>query len=255
VRDLLRMWGNTRMVVLAAFCGAVFAAVLAVFNAIPIIPAIHSLRPGNALPVVFSLLFGPAGAWGAVIGNTLGDFFGILGPGTAFGAFGNFLYGLIPYRLWRRFGDPPLEIRSWRSFLRLFVVVSLAGLACSLSITTGVYALALIPVPFGFLFWMIVGQSVGFTLLLAPLLLNAVAPRARRWGLLYQEQVAPEEIGARSSVLRALALPLLVISILGGTVLAFCLLNGWGLPILPPKQFGLAMTPVILLILLAAVWL
>jgi energy-coupling factor transport system substrate-specific component len=249
------MWNNTRMVVLSAFCGAVFAAVLAVFNAIPIIPAIHSLRPGNALPVVFSLMFGPAGAWGAVIGNTLGDFFGILGPGTAFGAFGNFLYGLIPYRLWRRFGDPPLEIRSWPAFLRLLIVVSAAGIACSLSITTGVYALALIPVPFGFLFWMIVAQSVGFTLLLAPLLLNAIVPRARRWGLLYQDLLPKETIGTRSRVLRALAVPLLALSLIGGTVLAFCLINGWGLPVLPPKQFGAVMAPVILLILLASLWL
>jgi energy-coupling factor transport system substrate-specific component len=249
------MWANTRMVVLTAFCGAVFAAVLAVFNTIPIIPAIHSLRPGNALPVVFSLLFGPAGTWGAVIGNTLGDFFGILGPGTAFGAFGNFLYSLIPYRLWRRFGDPPLEIRSGRAFLRLLFIVLTSAVACALTITTGVHALALMPVPFGFLFWMIVAQSVGFTLLLGPLLLGAIAPRAHRWGLLYQNLLPQGSIGVRSPLLRRLAVPLLMLSVFGGAIFAFCLLNGWGLPVLPPKQFGAAMAPVILSILLAALWL
>ena len=43
-----------------------------------------------------SFLFGPAAAWGAAIGNLIGDFFGGLGPGDLFGFTGNFLYGLRP---------------------------------------------------------------------------------------------------------------------------------------------------------------
>jgi energy-coupling factor transport system substrate-specific component len=49
---------------------------------------------------VFSILFGPAAAWGSAFGNLIGDFFGTLGLGSIFGFVGNFLYAYIPYRLW-----------------------------------------------------------------------------------------------------------------------------------------------------------
>ena len=37
---------------------------------------VDEVRPANVFPFVFGLLFGPAGAWGAAIGNLIGDFFG-----------------------------------------------------------------------------------------------------------------------------------------------------------------------------------
>jgi energy-coupling factor transport system substrate-specific component len=53
-----------------------------------------------AVPLVFGLLFGPAGAWGSGLGNVIGDFFGgTLGIGTLFGFVGNFLFALTPYKL------------------------------------------------------------------------------------------------------------------------------------------------------------
>jgi energy-coupling factor transport system substrate-specific component len=252
MRELVSMWSHTRMVVLTAFCGAAYAAVLATFNAIQIIPAIHSLRPANALPVVFSLLFGPAGAWGAAIGNTLGDFFGILGPGTLFGAVGNFLYGLIPYKLWRRFGSVGPEIHGRRAFLRLGYVTLAAGIACALTVAGAVHALALAPIPFDVLFGMIILQSVGFTWILGPLLLNAMAPRARRWGLLYQDLVPASDFERAPRALRRLAVLLLWAALLGGTALALCMGHGWGMPVVEAKAFGAALAPVILVVVLAA---
>src|SRR5579883_3418424 len=90
--ELFAMWRNTRMVVLTAICAALYAAIL--------IPGITEFRPANAVPVVCSFLFGPAGAWGAAFGNLIGDFFGGLGPGDLFGFFANLLYGLVPYLVW-----------------------------------------------------------------------------------------------------------------------------------------------------------
>ena len=94
------MWRNTRMVVLTAICAALYGAILIPFKVAPIIPGVTELRPANALPVVCSFLFGPAGAWGAAFGNLIGDFFGGLGPGDLFGFVGNLAFGLVPYAVW-----------------------------------------------------------------------------------------------------------------------------------------------------------
>ena len=80
---LLEVWRDTRQLVLAAQIAAIYAAVLIPFKVgIPIIPGFVELRPANAIPVVASLLFGPAAAWGAAFGNLIGDLFGTLGPGS-----------------------------------------------------------------------------------------------------------------------------------------------------------------------------
>src|SRR5439155_23530592 len=94
------MWNNTRLVVFAAICASLYAAILIPFKVLPIIPGVTELRPANAVPVICSFLFGPAAGWGAAIGNIIGDFFGGLGPGDFFGFIGNFLYGMAPYKIW-----------------------------------------------------------------------------------------------------------------------------------------------------------
>src|SRR5437667_9450671 len=58
---LLEVGRDTRQLVLAAQVAAIYAAVLIPFKVgIPIIPGFVELRPANAIPVVASLLFGPA---------------------------------------------------------------------------------------------------------------------------------------------------------------------------------------------------
>src|ERR1700675_2110784 len=119
MRDLIDMWSNTRMVVLTAMTASLYAAILIPFKVLPLIPGVTELRPANAVPVVCSFLFGPAGAWGAAIGNLIGDFFSGIGPGDFFGFAGNFLYGFVPYMGWRalRDGEPlPRSFRQWVAF-------------------------------------------------------------------------------------------------------------------------------------------
>ena len=94
------MWKYTRMVVLVALTAAMYAAALIPFKLLPIIPGITELRPANVFPVICSLMFGPAGAWGAAIGNLIGDLMGgTYGLGSYFGMVGNFFFGYIPYKL------------------------------------------------------------------------------------------------------------------------------------------------------------
>ena len=129
MKELLTMWKSVRMIVLTAVIAAVYAAVLIPFKiAIPIIPGFTEIRPANVIPIICSLMFGPAAAWGAAIGNTIGDFFGTLGPGTIFGFIGNFLYGYIPYRLWKAFGTGEPVATKRRSPKQSLIIALIASI-------------------------------------------------------------------------------------------------------------------------------
>jgi energy-coupling factor transport system substrate-specific component len=112
------------MVVLVALIAALYAATLIPFKVvIPIMPGITEFRPANVIPVVCSILFGPAAAWGSAFGNLIGDFFGTIGPGSFFGFIGNFLYGYLPYKVWQHM-SPMLSRR--RAPLRWLGLILLA---------------------------------------------------------------------------------------------------------------------------------
>src|SRR4029079_16180287 len=139
--ELFGMWGNTRMVVLTAMCAALYAAILIPFKIVPLIPGITEFRPANAVPVVCSLLFGPAAAWGAAFGNVIGDFFGGLGPGDVFGFLGNLLYGLLPYTVWEALTDRPPVPRGVGVAIALAAVIALAAMLCATVIGWGLILL------------------------------------------------------------------------------------------------------------------
>ncbi|HUT53769.1 MAG TPA: QueT transporter family protein [bacterium] len=118
MRDAMVMWRNPRLVVLAAVCAAVYAAAMVPFKVLVIFPGLAEVRPAAALPVVFSFLFGPAGAWGAGLGNVVGDVLGgMFGPGSIFGFLANFAYGYIPYKLWEALmgsREVTAELTAWQ---------------------------------------------------------------------------------------------------------------------------------------------
>jgi energy-coupling factor transport system substrate-specific component len=157
--ELFRMWGNTRMVVLTAISAALYAAILIPFKVVPLVPGITEFRPANAVPVVCSFLFGPAAAWGAAFGNLIGDFFGGLGPGDVFGFFGNLLYGLVPYHVWRALGGgAPVRVEGGGRWT--------GAAAAALLLATGVVAW----LGLGLALWKTVGAAIvaGAALLLVP---------------------------------------------------------------------------------------
>ncbi len=146
------MWENTRMIILAAVCAAIYGAALVAFKtAIPLIPGITEVRVANIFPMVFGMLFGPAGAWGTGIGNLIGDIFGgTLGPTSIPGFVGNFLLGYLPYAMWSTFfpfAERSREWRSerWRSWLSYILIAFISSAACAVVISTGVDALGIVP--------------------------------------------------------------------------------------------------------------
>ena len=188
--ELLEVWRDTRQIVLTAQIAAIYAAVLIPFKVgIPIIPGFVELRPANALPIVASLLFGPAAAWGAAIGNLIGDLFGTLGPGSLFGMIGNFVYAYLPYRFWGRLG--PLSsgqspaLRSFRQILEYLILCALASLACAVTIGWGLDLMHLLP--FQVLAPAIFLNNLLMSAVLGPPLLRFLYPRVARWGLLYSD--------------------------------------------------------------------
>jgi len=197
------MWANTRMVVLAAMSASLYAAILIPFKVVPLIPGITELRPANAVPVVCSFLFGPAAAWGAAIGNMIGETFGGLGPGDLFGFFANLLYGLAPYRIWRALGGGPPVPASAAGWAKLFAAILGGSAVCALVVGWGLNTLGFVPFP-------VLGNVVLLNNLLAagliaPLVLRALYPRVARARLLYSD-IAPHPAPGRARAAIGLAL-------------------------------------------------
>lgn len=183
------------MIVLTAVCAAIYAAILIPFKLFPIIPGLTEIRPANALPIVFSFLFGPAGAWGSAFGNLIGDCFGTLGPGTFFGFFGNLLLGYIPYKFWRSWSNNKPVLGTFKAWLGFTVIVLVSSAACALVIGWGLHIMGFIP--FAALGNVILFNNLFISLLFSPILLYALYGRVERWGLLYHEIMETEKISQK----------------------------------------------------------
>jgi energy-coupling factor transport system substrate-specific component len=187
MREVWRMWRYSTMVVLTVLTAGLFAAILIPFKGIPLIPGVTELRPANVIPLVFGLLFGPAGAWGSAFGNLIGDFFGTLGPGSVFGFWGNFLAAYLPYQMWRGISLAP----HGTQWLRFILAALLGGVSCALVVGFGLASLNLLP--FSIIAIAVFLNNVLVALTLAPFLLRLLAPRVSRWDLYWEELMDPED--------------------------------------------------------------
>jgi energy-coupling factor transport system substrate-specific component len=225
------MWGNTRLVVFTAISAALYASILIPFKVLPIIPGVTEFRPANAVPVVCSLLFGPAAAWGSAIGNLIGDLFAGIGPGDLFGFFGNLLYGLVPYRAWDALTDRDPVPETVGDWLRLVAVILIAAAACALVIGWGLNFLGFVPFP-------VLGTVVFFNnfvvaAVLAPLLLRVLHPRVRAARLTYRDLAGPRGGWPRS--VRIVILGAGAAAILGGHVAGHLIYaRSWAPPWIAP---------------------
>jgi energy-coupling factor transport system substrate-specific component len=196
VREILTMWRHTQMVVLVALSAAIYAAVLIPFKGFTIIPGFTEVRPANVFPFVFGLLFGPAGAWGAAIGNLTGDFFGTLGPGSLAGFIGNFFLGFLPYKMWgsffRRGENMEQNVNSGKKLAVYIAITILASVVCAIWIAWFNDLIGF--VPFAALASIITVNNAIAGIVLGPILLLVLYPRVKRWGLLWTEIMAPDEV-------------------------------------------------------------
>jgi energy-coupling factor transport system substrate-specific component len=198
VGEIFTMWRHTQMVVLVALSAAIYAAFLIVTQGLVIIPGFTNLRPGNVFPFVFGLLFGPAGAWGAAIGNLINDFFGTLGLGSIAGFVGNFFLGFLPYKMWGAFfrrGENMEQNTNTGKKLVVYVAIAiLASIICAVWIAW--FNDLLGNVPFTVLASIISINNAIVGVILGPILLLVLYPRVKRWGLLWTEIMEPDEVPA-----------------------------------------------------------
>jgi energy-coupling factor transport system substrate-specific component len=234
MKEVITMWKNTRMIILVALSAAIYAVFLIIFKAgIPIIPGITEVRPANVFPPVFSLLFGPAGAWGSAIGNFIGDLFGgTLGIGSIFGFVGNFFLGYIPYKMWGCVfgltdGDISQTTNSGKAFsgkkLAAFEIVALtASAACGIIIAWYLDLAGIIP--FAFLSITITINNFAAACILGPILLVLLYPRVKRWGLIWTDIMKKEDVSAGMS--KSLGTILMIVGSLGGLIVGILVAAG-----------------------------
>ena len=195
MKEVFSMWKNTKMIVLTALTAAIYAAILIPFKAIPLVPGFTEVRPGNMIPVAFGMFFGPAGAWGAAIGNTLGDLIGgSFGVGSLFGFVGNFLFAFIPYKLWMNSGvlkkeEQTPDCRGTKKIVLFVVSAIISSAACGLFIAWGVDMLGL--VPFSVLGTIIPINNAIAACILGLILTILLFPRIKKWDI-YWLDVMPE---------------------------------------------------------------
>ncbi len=250
MREVFTMWRHTQMVVLVALSAAIYAAFLIVTQGLVIIPGFTNLRPGNVFPFVFGLLFGPAGAWGAAIGNLINDFFGTLGLGSIAGFVGNFFLGFLPYKMWgaffRRGENMEPNVNSGKKLAVYVAIAILASIVCAVWIAW--FNDLLGNVPFTVLASIISVNNAIVGVMLGPILLLVLYPRVKRWGLLWTEIMEPEEVSA--SRLQKVGNVLVWVGGIGGAVvgliLAFTDISPMGAGV------GLALIPFLIVILVGA---
>src|SRR5215213_8375130 len=249
MKEVFTMWRHTQLVVLTALSAAIYAAVLIPFKGFPIVPGFIELRPANVFQVVFGLLFGPAGAWGAAIGNLIGDFFGTLSLGSAAGFVGNFFLAYLPYKMWSAYfrSDENMEqnVNSGKKLGVYIAVAFLASTVCALIIAWFIALLRLVPFTIGLI--SIISNNAIMAIVLGPVLLLALYPRVKRWGLLWTEIMEPEEVPA--SRLQRVGNVLVWVGSLGGVAVGVILsLTG----VASGVGIGLALLPFPLLILVGS---
>jgi energy-coupling factor transport system substrate-specific component len=243
--DLFAMWQETRLVVYAAVTGALYFAVLVPFKWAVVVPGLSEIRPGVALPMCLSFLFGPAAAWGAGIGNFIGDFFGMLGPGSLFGFFGNFLLAYAPYALYRGLIGPVSPTKAgWKGPVAVAFGLVVGAFACATFIAWGAHWIGL--VPFGVLAPVIALNNSLVGLVLGLPLTLLILPRAERWGVSYYDVL--DDATARPAPTAKLGAVLFAVGAIGGWLI------GMGLTFVGGAQvsalgIGLGVAPAVLLMI------
>ena len=230
MKEVISMWKNTRMIILTALSAAIYAAFLIVFKAgIVIVPGITEIRPANVFPPVFGLLFGPAGAWGAAIGNTIGDLFGgTIGPGSIFGFFGNFFLGFIPYKMWGatwglvKKGDMAPNVNTVPKIIAAEIVSFVAAAACAITIAWYLDLAGM--VPFAFLALVITFNNFLAFLVVGPILLALLYPRVKRWGLIWTDIMDENDVAVGFA--KGLGSILMTVAAVGGLVVGVLVATG-----------------------------
>ena len=189
MKENITMFKYTQMVVFFALSTAFYAVLLWIFAVLPlwIIPGITALRPGNSIPPVTSLLWGPAATWGTAFGNLIG--FDVLGGALGFGSIGgfigNWIYGLLPYYTWSRMFKEEPHCKTSKSLLYFEATVFLTSSACAMVI--GLFLETFSLFPFAVISLIITFNNFIAGAILGPILMAIFYDRVKRMGWLWTD--------------------------------------------------------------------
>jgi energy-coupling factor transport system substrate-specific component len=196
------MWKNTRMIILAVVCAAIYGGGRAVLMIdFPFLaPEVMGMGAANLLPMLFGLLFGPAGAWGAAIGHLIGDL-GALTWKSLFDFVGIFLLGYLPYTMWTTLkpiadGQREPAVRKWRSWTLYILIALISSVASSVVVTTWLEMLGVVPYTVLLVILIIVSVISVFGSLIGGILFLAVyGVIKKRLGLIWWDVMDERDIG------------------------------------------------------------
>lgn len=197
MKELITMWKYSTMVALTVLCAGIYMLLLLPSKAVPILTGYTEIKPATLFPVIFGLLFGPAGAWGAAIGNLASDLLGNFGVSSIFGFIGNFLYAYIPYKIWRNIRlkhgeDRQPTINSAAKLVEFGLVSVTASTACAVVIAWGLDILKLYP--FAPLSVITLLSNAVITLIFGPIVLPLAYRLAKKAGVLWTDIMRTKDI-------------------------------------------------------------
>ncbi len=142
MKDIFSVFKKKKWLIRMVCVGALFLVVALPFKKLlTLVDGMTEVRPANMIPVVFGLLWGPAGAWGIAIANLISDIIDAVssyGFDSLFSVFRfkiliggfiiNFFYAYLPYKLWysldfgRGYVVKP-RLRSVKDILKFIYIV------------------------------------------------------------------------------------------------------------------------------------
>lgn len=197
MRELLSMWSDARMVALTAVIASIYMTALIPFKGFVLVEGFTEVRLASVLPVAFSLMFGPAAAWGAGFGNLFSDLFGgTFTAGSAFGFVGNFFAGFVGYRLWGNLGplssDEEPTMRSASQLVEYLVISFVTASGTGAIIAWGLELLGLFP--FSVFATIIAVNNFLAATVIGPPLLYLLYPRLDAAGFTYPNLMTGDEL-------------------------------------------------------------
>lgn len=213
MKEIFTMWKYPKMVSLVALSAALYAAVLIPFKSFQIMPGID-IRIGTALVPVLGIFFGPAGAWGAAIGNLIGDFFGSVGIGSIFGFLGNFFFAFAAYKIWYS-GKDNFPITNTPAKVGKYLVASLFGTLSLIAILCFGLSAVVASLPYKVLPPILILTNGIPPFVLGAALISLFAKRLDRWNLTFNNIMKPEDF-----TLKGKTNPLGLVLLLGGALIS-----------------------------------
>lgn len=221
---------RTSRITITPFLAGLFVVVALMFKGFVIIPGITELRPVNAFPLVYGLMFGQMGAVACCLGNIIGDVLGgTFTPASIGGAIGNYAMSYVPYKIYcgLRPGQRALLLKDTKDYLLFAFLALLASAAAAIIIPTFTDAMKL--APYTLLFMIILVNNLAGTMIIGTIFQKYLTPKIYQ-GTFSKYCVKPGDKGTQTTPAEAKLLAAVII--LGLAVgLVFCRLY-------PPPAFA-----------------